>query len=104
MVELLSRLYPSDLTVVLITFAALMLIGVVSVVAQVIRAIHRHREREIAAAVVAEMLDRKIAPQEIVAVLKAMGLEAGEEKRGADDGQDPASARLQQIRAKLGIG
>ena len=48
MVELLSRLYPSDLTVVLITFAALMLIGVVSVVAQVIRAIHRHREREIA--------------------------------------------------------
>ena len=106
MVELLSRLNPADLTTVLIVLAALIVVGVVGVTAQVIRAIHRHRERETAAAVVAEMLDRNIAPQEIIAVLKAMGLEGTAEKRESGEEQRPPMSPIEcmrQMRAKFGI-
>lgn len=98
MLELLSRLSTSDLAAVL-TIVVVAVTGVVIVVvALVIRAIHRYREREIAAAVVAEMLDRGIASQEIVAVLKAMGLEKSDQ---ADE--ERAFKRLRRLRAKLGL-
>jgi len=41
-----------------------------------ILAVQRYRDREIAASVVENMLERGIGPQEIIAVLKAVGLEA----------------------------
>lgn len=98
MLELLSRLAPSDLASVLTIVVAAVTGVVIAVVALVIRAIHRYREREIAAAVVAEMLDRGIASQEIVAVLNAMGLEKSDQ---ADE--KPARERLRRLRAKLGL-
>jgi hypothetical protein len=76
MVEILSRLPPSDLAAVLIVPTVALLVVLGALASQVIRAVQRYREREIASSVVADMLDRGIAPQEIVAVLKAMGLEA----------------------------
>ena len=81
MLELLSRLSPGDLTMVLILPTVALLVGVVALAAMVIRAVERYREREIAASLVSEMLARDVAPQEIVAILKAMGLDAPQERR-----------------------
>jgi len=81
MVELLSRLSPSDLTVVLIVPTVGLVVGVVALAALVIRAVERYREREIAASLVSEMLAHGVAPQEIVSILKAMGLDAPQERR-----------------------
>jgi len=81
MIELLSRLHPSDLAAVLSMLAAGLLVGLVALAALIIRAVQRYREHQIASSVVLEMLDRGIAAEEIVAVLKAMGLEAPEGRR-----------------------
>ncbi|NLS93572.1 MAG: hypothetical protein GXX96_15545 [Planctomycetaceae bacterium] len=81
MLELLSRLSPSDLAVVLLVPAVTLVAGVIIISALIIRAVQRNRERETAAAVVAEMLDRGIATEEIIAVLKAMGLEGSPDPR-----------------------
>ncbi len=81
MLELLSRLPPGDLTVVLIVPTAGLVVGVVALAALVIRAVERYREHEIAASLVSEMLARDVAPQEIIAILKAMGLDAPQERR-----------------------
>jgi hypothetical protein len=75
MMELLSRLRPSDLAAVLSILGSGLLVGAVALTALIIRAVQKHREHQIASSVVLEMLDRGIAVEEIVAVLKAMGLE-----------------------------
>ena len=79
MVELLSRLPGSDLSAVLIIVPVVFVVGTLGLAGLIATAIQRHRDREIAAAVVAEMLDRGIAPEEIIAVLKAIGLEGSRE-------------------------
>jgi len=81
MVELLSRLPPGDLTVVLIVPTVGLVVGVVALAALVIQAVQRYREREIAASLVSEMLARDLAPQEIISILKAMGLDMPQERR-----------------------
>jgi hypothetical protein len=73
MFEVLSRLTPGDLAAVLVVVSMIVVVGLVSVISVVVTAIQRQREREVAASVVSEMLDRGAAPQDIVAVLKAMG-------------------------------
>lgn len=104
MLELLSRLYPADLATLLTVISVALLGGLVLIVAQIIRGINRYREREIAAAVVAEMLDRGIASEEIIAVLKAMGLEAKSEERDGDWGCMSALDRCRRMRARFGLG
>ena len=104
MLELLSRLYPADLATLLTIVTVALLGGLVLIVAQIIRGINRYREREIAAAVVAEMLDRGIAPEEIIAVLKAMGLEATSEQREPARGRMSPLDRCRRIRARFGLG
>lgn len=104
MLELLSRLYPADLATLLTIVSVACLGGLVLIVAQIIRGVNRYREREIAAAVVAEMLDRGIASGEIIAVLKAMGLEATLEQRERDWGHMSPLDRCRRIRAKFGLG
>ena len=98
MVEVLSRLPGSDLSAVLILVPVVFVVGVIGLAGLIAAAIQRHRDREIAAAVVAEMLDRGIAPEEIIAVLRAMGLEgtAAQRKIGAQrvsraNGRQPAA-------------
>jgi len=71
---MLSRLPPNDVSVVLIIPILGVLLTLVILGGWIISAVQRHREREIAASVVDHMLDRGVAPQEIVAVLRAMGL------------------------------
>lgn len=82
MVELLSRLSGSDLTAVLIIVPVVVVVGIIGLAALIAAAIQKHRDREIAAAVVAEMLDRNMPPEEIIAVLKAMGLEGTSQHPG----------------------
>ncbi len=81
MIELLSRLTPSDLAMVLCVPAVVLVVGLVALTSQIIRAVQKHRERQIASSVVLEMLERGIAAEEIVAVLKAMGLEDPQGRR-----------------------
>lgn len=80
MVELLSRLNPSDLATVLVVLTLAVVGGVIAIAICAIRAVQRYRERHIAASIVAEMLDRDIPTQEIVAVLNAIGLGGSESK------------------------
>lgn len=81
MIELLSRLHPSDLAAMLSMLAIGLLVGAAALTALIIRAVQRYRERQIASSVVLEMLDRGIAPEEIIAVLKAKGLEDPQGRR-----------------------
>ena len=81
MVEILTRLHPSDLAAVLVVPVLALSVGLIALIALAIKAVQRYREREIAAALVSEMLARGVAPQEIVAILKAMGLEPPPEGR-----------------------
>lgn len=76
MVEVLSRITSGDLAALLIVGTLALTVGVVGVASQIVAAFWRHREREVAAAVIANLLDRGLAPQEIIAVLQAMGLNA----------------------------
>ncbi len=81
MIDVLSRVPPGDLEDVLIVVAVVLAVGLLGLAGLIILAVQRYREREIAASVVADMLDRGIAPQEIIAVLKAMRLEASPGQR-----------------------
>ena len=81
MIELLSRLNPSDLAMVLTVPAVGLVVGVIALAALVIRAIQRYREHQIAASVVVEMLERGMTAEDIVAVLKAIGLEEPQGRR-----------------------
>ncbi len=81
MVEVLTRLNSGDLTVVLLLPAVGLVIGLISLIALVIRAVQRYREQEIAASLVSEMLARGVSPQDIISILKAMGLEPPPEGR-----------------------
>lgn len=81
MVELLSRLNGGDLTAVLLVAASLLMATLIALGTSVISAVQRHYGQVIASSVVAQMLDRGAAPQEIVAVLKAMGLETPPDRR-----------------------
>jgi len=95
MVELLSRLRPSDLAEVLMILGAGAVVGLIALAALVIKAVQRYREHEIAASLVSEMLARGVAPQDIVSILKAMGIEPPPEgKRRARFGRwAPSSAQ-----------
>lgn len=75
MVEILSRLSGGDLTVVLLLPTVFLIIGLVLVTGIGIKGYQHYRERQIASTVVVEMLDHGMTCEEIVAVLKAMGLE-----------------------------
>ncbi len=81
MVEILSRLPAGDLAAVLIVPTVGLVVGVVALAALVIKAVQRYREQELAGWLVSEMLARGVAPQEIVSILKAMGLDAPQERR-----------------------
>jgi hypothetical protein len=81
MVELLSRLRPDDLAMVLLLSTVALVLGVVALAGLVIRAVARYRKQELAATLVSEMLARDVPPQEITSILKAMGLDAPHERR-----------------------
>jgi hypothetical protein len=81
MVEILSRLPAGDLAAVLIVPTVGLVVGVVALAALVIKGVQRYREQELAASLVSEMLARDVPSQEIVAILKAMGLDAPPERR-----------------------
>jgi hypothetical protein len=70
-----SRMTGDELTVVLIIGTIAVVGGIVFLTRIIVSAVQRHHGRMVASSVVAEMLDRGMAPQDIVAILKAMGLE-----------------------------
>jgi hypothetical protein len=76
MVELLSKVNSGDLAAVLVVVPVVVVLGVLGLVALVIAAVQRYRDRQIAWAVVTDMLERGIPPAEIIAVLKAMNLQS----------------------------
>ena len=84
MIELLSRLAPSDLAVVLCVPAMALVVGLIVLTARIIIAIQRYHERRVAASLVLDMLDRGISPQEIEGVLKAMGAEIPAQRTTGD--------------------
>jgi len=82
MKEIVSQFPPDVLFMVFAVATLVFTVGLVALAFRIISAVQRHREREMvrreremAASMVAHMLDREIAPQDIVDVLKAMGLE-----------------------------
>ncbi len=89
MVEILTRLNPADLAEVLTVGLLIVVVGLVALVSVAIGAFTRFRERQIASTVVLEMLDRGIATEEIIKVLRAMGLERTIDRR--------IRARLRQL-------
>ncbi len=99
MIELLSELFPGDLAFVLLIPSVILLIGLIVIVSQVIQAYQRNRERETAGAAVAEMLDRGMGSEEIIAVLKAMGLESTPESKPDSEIVTPAQ-RIREFLAK----
>ncbi len=81
MIEILSRLSSSDLPVVLTVTPIVLMALLVSTTILIVKIVQRHRELQTASDLVLEMLDRGIEPQEIAAVLKAMGLDEPTESR-----------------------
>ncbi|MCX7425492.1 MAG: hypothetical protein NTW96_07695 [Planctomycetia bacterium] len=81
MIDVLSRMSPSDLPIVL-TVPVILLGGMLTaVIVYAITAFQRHREKDLATTLVLEMLDRGIPPAEIAAILKTMGLDQPPEGR-----------------------
>ncbi|MHB1034078.1 MAG: hypothetical protein ACYC35_08410 [Pirellulales bacterium] len=73
MVEVLSRVNGGDLAMILV-FAILGLsVGVFGLLGAVVACVRRYRERQQAAAIILDMLDRGITPDEIARVLQAAG-------------------------------
>lgn len=84
MTEILSRVSPGDMAAVIIV-PILAIAGVLAMLAiLIVTAVQHYREREIAATVVMEMLERGLGTEEIIAVLKAMGLEPNDSRRAID--------------------
>jgi hypothetical protein len=64
-----------ELTVVLVIGILFIVGGIVLLTRIIVSAVQRHHGRTIASSVVSEMLARGMSPQDIVAILKAMGLD-----------------------------
>ena len=93
MLEILTRLSAADLAIVLVVTTSVLGAGLITLASQIISAVRRYREREIASLVIIEMLHRGVAPQEIIGVLNAMGLETSSHGRAGNRFRQMLNAR-----------
>ena len=77
MVEILSRLSPGELPVVLCLGLLAMVVCVIGVTWIVVGSLRRHRERKLATSVALEMLNRQMPFDQIRDVILAMDMEDG---------------------------
>jgi hypothetical protein len=71
----LSRIHGNDLTAVFVVGMMLCFALVISLAAIITDLIQKHRKRELVVRLVQDMLDRGIAPDDVVRILSAAGLE-----------------------------
>jgi hypothetical protein len=72
--ELISRIPGPDLPVVVLICVLVVAVITVGLVSLGVATWQRHHERELAASIVAGMLDRGFSPEEVVRVLEAAGM------------------------------
>lgn len=75
MIQILSRIPPGDLAGVLIVPGSMLVASLLGGGLWLARAAQKRREQEMAAHLLLELLDRGVAPAEITAIFKSMGLE-----------------------------